>query len=104
MAPVTRFTCRATVLARPPSIVAVWRLSLVLHVELLCKPVHHLLSLYGACHSYYRESYCVSPSSIYCRCMAPVTRMTCRATVLARPPSIVALWRLSLVLHVELLC
>ena len=35
-APVTRITCRATVLARPPSIVAVWRLSLVLHVELLC--------------------------------------------------------------------
>ena len=35
-APVTRITCRATVLARPASIVAVWRLSLVLHVELLC--------------------------------------------------------------------
>ena len=35
-APVTRITCRVTVLARPPSIVAVWRLSLVLHVELLC--------------------------------------------------------------------
>ena len=35
-APVTRITCRATVLARPPSIVTVWRLSLVLHVELLC--------------------------------------------------------------------
>ena len=32
MAPVTRITCRATVLARPPSFVAVWRLSLVLHV------------------------------------------------------------------------
>ena len=52
-APVTRITSRATVLARPASIVAVWRLSLVLHVELLCYPVHHLLSLYGACHSYY---------------------------------------------------
>ena len=35
-APVTRITCRVTVLARPASIVAVWRLSLVLHVELLC--------------------------------------------------------------------
>ena len=35
-APVTPITCRATVLARPPSIVAVLRLSLVLHVELLC--------------------------------------------------------------------
>ena len=35
-APVTRIKCRATVLPRPPSIVAVWRLSLVLHVELLC--------------------------------------------------------------------
>ena len=35
---------------------------------------------------------------------APVTRITSRATVLARPASIVALWRLSLVLHVELLC
>ena len=51
--PVTSITCRATVLARPPSIVDVLRLSLVLHVELLGKPVHHLLSLYGACHSYY---------------------------------------------------
>ena len=35
-AAVTSITCRATVLDRPPSIVAVWRLSLVLHVELLC--------------------------------------------------------------------
>ena len=35
-APVTRITCRATVLPRPPSIVAVLRLSLVLQVELLC--------------------------------------------------------------------
>ena len=35
-APVLRITCRVTVLAHPPSIVAVWRLSLVLHVELLC--------------------------------------------------------------------
>ena len=35
-APITRITSRATVLARPPSVVAVWRLSLVLHVELLC--------------------------------------------------------------------
>ena len=35
-APVTRITCRATVLARPPFFVAVWRLSLVLHLELLC--------------------------------------------------------------------
>ena len=35
---------------------------------------------------------------------APVTRITSRATVLARPASIVAIWRLSLVLHVELLC
>ena len=35
-AAVTCITCRATVLARPPSIVAVWRLSPVLHVELLC--------------------------------------------------------------------
>ena len=34
-APVTCITCRATVLARTPSIVAVWRLSPVLHVELL---------------------------------------------------------------------
>ena len=35
-APFTRITSRATMLARPASIVAVWRLSLVLHVELLC--------------------------------------------------------------------
>ena len=35
-AAVTRITCRATVLTRPPSIVAVWRLSPALHVELLC--------------------------------------------------------------------
>ena len=35
-APVTCITCRATLLARTPSIVAVWRLSPVLHVELLC--------------------------------------------------------------------
>ena len=34
--PVTRITTRATVLARPASIVAIWRLSLVLHVDLLC--------------------------------------------------------------------
>ena len=34
--PVTCITCRATVLARTPSIVAVWRLSPVLHVKLLC--------------------------------------------------------------------
>ena len=45
----------------------------------------------------------LSPSTIYCRCMAPVTRFTCRATVLARTPSIVVVWRLSPVLHVELL-
>ena len=31
-APITRITSRGTVLPRPPSIVAVWRLSLVLHV------------------------------------------------------------------------
>ena len=43
------------------------------------------------------------PSSIVAS-NAPVTRITCRATVLARPPSIVAVWCLSLVLHVELLC
>ena len=59
MAPVTRITCRATVLARPSSIVA---------------------------------------------SNAPVTCITCRATVLGRTPSIVAVWRLSPVLHVELLC
>ena len=59
MAPVIRITCRATVLARPPSIVA---------------------------------------------SNAPVTCITCRATVLGRTPSIVAVWRLSPVLHVELLC
>ena len=35
-APITRITSRGTVLPRPPSIVAVWRLSLVLHVEILC--------------------------------------------------------------------
>ena len=27
----------------------------------------------------------VARPHIYCRCMAPVTRITCRATVLARP-------------------
>ena len=59
MAPVTRITCRAIVLARPSSIVA---------------------------------------------SNAPVTCITCRATVLSRTPSIVAVWRLSPVLHVELLC
>ena len=35
---------------------------------------------------------------------ATVTRITCRATVLARPASIVAVFRLSLILHVEILC
>ena len=59
MAPVTRITCRATVLARPSSIVA---------------------------------------------SNAPDTCITCRATVLSRTPSIVAVWRLSPVLHVDLLC
>ena len=59
MAPVTRITCRAPVLARSSSIVA---------------------------------------------SNAPVTCITCRATVLGRTPSIVAVWRLSPVLHVELLC
>ena len=50
-----------------------------------------------------RATVLARPSSIVAS-NAPVTRITCRATVLARPASIVAVWRLSLVLHVELLC
>ena len=50
-----------------------------------------------------RATVLARPSSIVAS-NAPVTCITCRATVLARTPSIVAVWRLSPVLHVELLC
>ena len=82
MAPVTRITCRATVLPRPPSIVASNALvtRIPCRVTVLARP--HYVGAFNA----------------------PVTCIRCRATVLARAPSFVAVWRLSLVLHVELLC
>ena len=43
-----------------------------------------------------RATVLARPSSIVAS-NAPVTCITCRATVLARPASIVAVWRLSLV-------
>ena len=50
-----------------------------------------------------RATVLACPSSIVAS-NAPVTCITCRATVLPRTPSIVAVWRLSPVFHVELLC
>ena len=53
MAPVTRITCRPTVLARPSSIVAsnapVTRITC--RATVLARPPS--IVLYGACHSYY---------------------------------------------------